>query len=137
VLSLVVSAPASRRMRWPPQLIAPTLGTALVAAILLPIFGSPVYSPRSVPTRWATYGTVLSAIVDSDARNRLQANLLEQARTHYEHWLQALTVADGSEVDILPWDEGVFYADSRLIWDPRPVLQSDLVYTTWLDGVAA
>jgi hypothetical protein len=84
--------------------------------------------------RLSGYGTALRAVVQSDVRHSLQAAPLQSAQTYYAGTISALPVFPaGSTVDVMPWDVGLIYEDSRLHWNPRPVLQSYQAYTSWLD----
>ncbi len=92
----------------------------------------------SAGDRLATYRTAISAVVHSDARRMLLAQPLQSAHDYYASTLSALPqLPSGATVDVMPWDVGMIYEDSRLHWDPRPAMQSYLAYTSWLDQLDA
>jgi hypothetical protein len=132
-LSLVVVAPAlrswlSRRQALPAGLLVACLllGACWRATDLSVVGGA--------GDRLASYGNAVRAVVQNDARHSLQAAPLQSAQAYYAGTISALPpFPAGATVDVMPWDVGLMYEDSRLHWDPRPILQSYQAYTSWLD----
>ncbi len=132
-LSLVTLAPEargwlSRRQALPVALLVVCLllGSGWRATDLSGVTGA--------VDRMSSYGTALRAVVQSSERHALEAQPLQSAHDHYAGTISALTpFPAGSTVDVIPWDVGLIYEDSRLHWNPRPVLQSYQAYTSWLD----
>ncbi len=133
VVSLVVVAPAvkgwlSRRQAVPVALLVAcfVLGACWRATDLSGL--------TAAFDRLSGYGTAVRAVVQSDLRRSLQAEPLQSAQANYAGTISALPAFPaGSTVDVMPWDVELVYEDSRLHWNPRPVLQSYQAYTSWLD----
>lgn len=132
-LSLAVVAPALRS--WLSRRQALPAGV-LVACFLLGACwrATDLSTVTGAGDRLASYGNALRAVVQSDARHSLQAAPLQSAQAYYAATISSLPpFPAGATVDVMPWDVGLIYEDSRLHWDPRPVLQSYQAYTAWLD----
>ena len=136
-LSLAVVAPAVGRWLSQRQLVP--VGVLTVCLL----FGAgwraaDLSVVSSAGDRLATYRTAISAVVHSDARRMLLAPPLQSAHDYYASTLSALPqLPSGATVNVMPWDVGMIYEDSRLHWDPRPAMQSYLAYTSWLDQLDA
>jgi hypothetical protein len=136
-LSLVVVAPSarswlSRRSRVPVALLAAcvALGIAWRATDLSRV--------AEDSGRLSNYGTVVHAVLSSSVRHDLQDRTLQDARTYYLDTIRGLPpFPTAATVDVMPWDIGLIYEQGSLHWDPRPVLQSYLAYTPWLDQLDA
>ncbi len=132
-LSLVVIAPAVRG--WPSRRHAVPVG-ALVACFIVGACwrATDLSGVTGAVDRLSSYGTALRAVVQGGARRALEAQPLQSAHDYYAPTISALPAFPaGATVDVMPWDVGLIYEDSRLHWNPRPVLSSYQAYTGWLD----
>jgi hypothetical protein len=132
-LSLAVVAPMLRSWLSRRQALAAGL---LLACFLLGACwrATDLSGVTGAGERLASYGNVFRALLQSDTRHSLQAAPLQSAQAYYAATISALPpFPPGATVDVMPWDVGLIYEESRLQWDPRPVLQSYQAYTPWLD----
>jgi len=132
-LSLAVLAPGIRSW-WSGRQRVPV--AMLIACLALGIGWRATDLSRvsEDPSRLSEYGTAVRAVLDSNVRHDLQDHSLQDARTYYLDTIRGLpTFPVGSTVDVMPWDIGIVYEEGSLHWDPRPVLQSYLAYTSWFD----
>lgn len=73
--------------------------------------------------RYARFSAYKDELV-ADSTSRTQANVLPAS---------IIQIVGNATVDSYPWKTTFFYANS-LRWTPRPVFQSYIAYTPWLDG---
>lgn len=132
-LSLVVVAPRVRGWR--------SLRQAAPVAVLVACLGlgvgwrsTDLSGITGASARLAGYRTTVHAVLSSSLRRELQGGSLSAARDYYAGMIGGLrAVPAGATIDVMPWDVGIFYLQSSLHWDPRPILQSYQAYTPWLD----
>ena len=133
VLGLVVVAPAARSWLSRRQALP---AAVLVGCLLLGACwrATDLSGVTGAFDRMSSYGAALRAVVQSKEHQALQAQPLQSAHDYYAPTISALPpFPAGATVDVMPWDVGLIYEDGRLHWSPRPVMQSYLAYTSWLD----
>jgi hypothetical protein len=85
------------------------------------------------PTALGNWVVAAHAVVDSEARVRLEWPVRKAALKFYSPVVAAASLPPGAAVDFFGGDVGYFYYDQVVRWAPRPVLQSYQAYTPWLD----
>jgi len=84
--------------------------------------------------RLSTYGEAAALIGSAERRVRLASGTVAAIRDDYG--LSVETLASEQTTDILPWDLEIAYG-YPLHWSPRPVLQSYVAFTPYLDHLDA
>jgi hypothetical protein len=115
---------------------------ALVCALLISGAAAATGSvPSQVPWplastlhRLSTYGDATAQIGSPQRAAQLTAGTVAAIRDQYG--LSAEMLASGQTTDILPWDVEVAYG-YPVHWSPRPVLQSYVAFTPYLDHLDA
>jgi hypothetical protein len=123
-----------------PALAVPSLLVLMVTSVMLTVPGlasyvsnlEPRWTQSTLNDRLATYGDALRLLKDGSARSAVSNDTHKNMQGIYRLTPRQLADIGSNTMDVLPWDIGIVYAYG-LNYHPRPVLQSYVANTTYLD----
>jgi hypothetical protein len=117
--------------------IRPTwwLVAGLCVGVLITTIPTPfLLLPRAPIVR--VYAQAATSVYSASFRDRQQSDIVRTIQQHYHLSAGLIATLRNGDVDVMPWDTDLIYG-YQLNWNPRPVLQSYVAYTSYLDQADA
>ena len=107
-------------------------GLTTVAIMFIFWMGKNGLFPHTIVASWQPLKLFVNSVYDSSKQKQIEVEMKANLRRYYNFYNSLLKIIGDKTVDIIPWEISPAYAYS-MNWKPRPVMQSYVAYTPYLD----